>query len=262
MIKRLAILPILALLSLCSFAQSDCFPTRNDSGSQLVYDQTDLLSQDYEGNLNSQLVSFAQKTSNQIVVVIVDDLCGKVPNEYATELGHSWGVGQGNFDNGVVLLIKPTGGAGERHTHIAVGYGLEGVITDASAYRIVQNQLLPNFRNGQFEAGITLAIATLMGLAEGEINQVIAVDNGASEKGLLKLLIKVVPFLLIFFFFFFKRVRSYQKDNSVSFWAAFWLMSSATSSSRGSYGHFSSGSGGFGGFGGGGFGGGGAGGSW
>jgi len=262
LIKNIAILLLLTFLGFSLIAQSDCFPARNDAGAQLVYDKTDLLSREYEKNLNSQLVSFARNTSNQIVVIIVDDLCGKVPNEYATELGHSWGVGQGKFDNGVVLLIKPTGGAGERHTYIAVGYGLEGVITDASAHSIVQNQLLPNFRNGQFEAGITLAITTLMGLAEGEINQVVAVDNGTSEKSLLGLLLKVVPFLLIFIFFFFKRVRSYQKDNSVSFWAACWLMSSATSSSSGSYGHFSGGSGGFGGFGGGGFGGGGAGGSW
>ena len=264
MIRTLTISVLLALLSIGSFAQEECFPKRNDAQAQLVYDESDLLSQEYESSLNNTLVNFARNTSNQIVVVIVDDLCDAVPNVYATELGHKWGVGQEKFDNGVVMLIKPSGGSGERHTYIAVGYGLEGVITDAMANEIVQNQLLPNFRAGNFEAGITTGVNTLMGLAVGEINQVVAVQGQQSAKRGLKGLLKFLPIVLIFILFYGRRVRGYQRENNVTFWAAMMLMSSASRSGGGSYGRFSGGAsgGGFGGFGGGGFGGGGAGGSW
>ena len=72
--------------------------------------------------LNFKLIEFAKETSNQIVVVVVDDLAGLEPFEYATALGQEWGVGKSETDNGVVLLIKPTGGKNQRKTFIAVGY--------------------------------------------------------------------------------------------------------------------------------------------
>jgi uncharacterized protein len=269
LIRTITLSILLALFSFGSFAQEKCFPKRNDSGAQLVYDESDLLDEGFENTLNAHLVNYAKNTSNQIVVVIVDDLCDAVPNVYATELGHKWGVGQGKFDNGVVMLIKPSGGSGERHAYIAVGYGLEGVITDAMANDIVQNQLLPNFKAGNFEAGITTAVNTLTGLAAGEISEVVAVQGQQSSKRGLKGLLKFLPFILIFVLFYGRRARGYQKENNVSFWMALWLLSSATRSSGGTYGRFSGGGGfggggggGFGGFGGGGFGGGGAGGSW
>ena len=103
-----------------------------------------------------------------------------------------------------------------------------------------------------------------MGLAVGEINQVVAVQGQQPAKRGLKGLLRFLPIVLIFILFYGRRVRGYQRENNVSFWAAMMLMSSASRSGGGSYGRFSGGTGGggFGGFGGGGFGGGGAGGSW
>jgi len=93
----------------------------------------DLLSAEEMAKLEKSLVAFSDSTSNQIVVVIVDDLQGLEPWQYATELGQAWGVGQAKEDNGVVILIKPTKEGIGRKTFIAVGYGLSAVIPDLTA---------------------------------------------------------------------------------------------------------------------------------
>lgn len=120
--------------------------------------------------LEQKLVDFEKETSNQIVVVIVDDLGGSDANSFATELGHKWGVGQSKFDNGIVVLIKPTGGEGQRDAYIAVGYGLEGAIPDITAVHIVEQEMIPNFANGNFYKGVDATVTTLMEMAKGEIN--------------------------------------------------------------------------------------------
>ena len=84
------------------------------------------------------------------MVVVVNDLCGMDKAMYATDLGQAWGVGRKGKDNGIVILIKPTGGKGQRRTFISVGYGLEGVIPDATAKLVVENEMIPNFKNRQF----------------------------------------------------------------------------------------------------------------
>lgn len=250
------------------FAQ-DCFPKKNNQ--HLVYDQSNLLNTSEEELLDKKLKQFSLNSSNQIVVVIVNDICGMDPAMYTTELGHKWGVGQSKEDNGIVILVKPTGGAGQRKTHIAIGYGLEGIIPDAIAKRIVNNELLPNFKQGQFFNGLDQATDVLMALAIQEYDYQTYEKNSGGDKPIGAIVFLV--FLMVFFVLFlnYKRINTYAKTNNVGFWAALLLLNQASRSHHGSWNHFHGGSGGFGGgssgggfggFGGGGFGGGGAGGSW
>src|ERR1041385_3920743 len=74
----------------------------------------DFLSASEEQALENKLEKFSNETSNQVVIVITDDLGGNDINTYATRIGMNWGVGQNKFDNGVVIVIKPTGGQGQR----------------------------------------------------------------------------------------------------------------------------------------------------
>ncbi len=90
--------------------------------------------------LEKKLQEFAISTSNQIVVLIVDTLNGYEPWDYATRIGDKWGVGQKKEDNGIVVLIKPTGGAGNRKTFISTGKGLEGAIPDVTCLKIVNQE--------------------------------------------------------------------------------------------------------------------------
>ena len=96
--------------------------------------------------LERLLKAFDDSTGNQIAVIIIDDLLGYEDWEYATEIGQKWGVGQEDKDNGIVFLIKPTGGQGERKTFISIGQGLEGVIPDALTGQIVNYEAIPYFK--------------------------------------------------------------------------------------------------------------------
>lgn len=255
-IKTISFLTLLLFFTQLK-AQEDCFPKK---GNKLVYDNTNTLTPNQVNQLNYKLVNYANSTSTQIVVVIVDDLCGEDPAMYATKLGHKWGVGQGDKDNGAVIMVKPTGGSGQRKVYIATGYGLEGIIPDAIAKRIVENEMIPHFKNGDIYGGIDAAATVIMELASGEYPPEEYVKKSEGSP--------LPYFFLILFIIFFSfisrigRTRKYARTNHMSFWMAMMLMNSSMNRHSGHYGNFTSGGGSFGGFGGGGFGGGGAGGSW
>ena len=144
---RLRALLMLAggLLFTFAFAQDSCIPAKPSPArfvNNFSKEFPDFISAGEAQALENKLEQFNKATSNQIVIVIVDDLCGYDANEFSTRIGQAWGVGQGKFDNGVVIMIKPTGGSGQRAAYIAVGYGLEGVIPDATANRILDLSLI------------------------------------------------------------------------------------------------------------------------
>ena len=246
-------------------AVDPCLPAKPTDQDRLVFQYTPWLKTDEVARLNDVLVQFARETSNQIAIVIVDSLCGYNVSDFAFDLGEAWGLGGAKMDNGVVLLVKPTGGPGERKVFIATGYGLEGAIPDAVCRRIVDEEIVPRFKNGDSFGGLNAAIGTLMKLAKGEINAKSYGTRKVPFSGLLTILAIFVVIILVAISQR-NKVRTYARTNNIDFWAAWWLLNQASRSHRGTWGGFSGGGGGggggFGGFGGGGFGGGGAGGSW
>jgi len=258
--KKIYIVPLLlvALLFWLQSASGQCMPKKSN---RLVNDYVGVLSDSQKNTLERKLVDFDNSTSTQILIVIVSDLCDYDKAGFADRIGEEWRVGRKEKDNGLVVLVKPTGGQGERKTHISVGYGLEGVIPDLTAKRIVENDLLPNFKNNNFYEGLDKATSTLISLSSGEFS---AADyNQAHTSSRFGYIIPFVIMILIYFLIRVSRVRSYSVGKSIPFWTAFWLMSSMSGRGHGgSWNNFSSGGGSsFGGFGGGSFGGGGAGGS-
>lgn len=149
---------------------ADAVPSRPDP-PRLVNDYAGLFTASQREHLENELVAFDDSTSNQIAVVTVLDLEGYSAAEYATRIGLEWQVGSDEFDNGVVLLVKPRVGDSYGEVFIAVGYGLEGAIPDAYAKRIVDNELIPYFRSGDYYGGVEAACKVLMGLASGEISE-------------------------------------------------------------------------------------------
>jgi len=115
-----------------------------------VVDQAGLLTPEKEAALTAKLEALERDTSDQLVVVTVDGLQGLEIEDYGYRLGRAWGIGQAGEDNGVLLLVAPE----ERKVRIEVGYGLEGIMTDALSALIIQNEILPSFREGHFERGI------------------------------------------------------------------------------------------------------------
>ena len=244
---------------------ADDFPAR-PSPPRLVNDYTGFLSNDEQVRLEQKLVNFDRETSTQIAVVIVEDLKGYDKADYAVQLGRKWGIGQQGKNNGILILIKPKTSDSKGEVFVAPGYGLEGVVPDAIAKRIVENEMLPEFRNGSYFNGIDRAVNTLMDLTRGEYT---ADEYAQQTKNVNPQLIVYILFIVFFVLFSIigraRRARQYSVGHNIPFWMALMMLSGSRNSHRGSFGNFSSGGGsfgGFGGFGGGSFGGGGAGGSW
>jgi uncharacterized protein len=213
----------------------------------------DFLSASETSALEAKLEAFSKETSNQIVVVIVDDFGGTDANTFATNLGKAWGVGQKDFNNGVIVLINPTGTKGNREPpYIAVGYGLEGAIPDITAKHICEEEIAPAFSNGNYYEGLNAGTDRIMQLAKGEINSD-AYNKKYSENP--KRYIWILMIVLILFFVI-RRKGGGGRGFGTGAATGFFIGSGGFGRSSG--GGF--GGGGFGGFGGGGFGGGGGGG--
>ena len=250
---------ILVLVCLLTAALSYAIPPRPNP-QRLVNDFANVFTPRQVDRLEEKLVAFDDSTSNQIVVVTVKDLEWYDASEYATRLGLQWGVGSAKFDNGIVLLVKPRTSDSAGQVFIAVGYGLEGAIPDAYAKRIVENQLIPNFRKNDYYGGVDAACDVLMQLASGEISE----PRGPEEESLLEIIVPLLLFGLLIFCILLAVNQSNNNDNGSGGGRRTIYMGPIITSGR-SYGGGSSyggGFGGFGGFGGGSFGGGGAGGSW
>ena len=123
-----------------------------------VVDNADLLSAAEERRLTAKLESHEQATSNQLVVVTLPSLQGSEIEDYGYQLGRHWGIGQQGRDNGVLLIVAPN----ERKLRIEVGYGLEGDLPDAIAKLIIENDILPAFRGGNFPAGIDAGVDAII----------------------------------------------------------------------------------------------------
>lgn len=221
---------------------------------RIVNDFTGMFNPQQQAALERKLRSFNDTSSTQIAIATVPSLHGYAPNDYAQRLAEKWGVGQKGKDNGILLLIKPKTKSEKGQVAIAVGYGLEGVVPDAIASRIIRNEVIPAFQNDQYYTGVDKATNVLMDLTGGEYTA----DQYARQTDDGGLAWLLIPFGIIFLLpWFVKRKHGYTTGSQGKegvppiFWGG----------GFGRGGGFSGG-GGFGGFGGGSFGGGGASGSW
>jgi uncharacterized protein len=127
-----------------------------------VVDEAGLLPAQVENELGALLQSHEQATTNQVVVVTLKSLQGYDIADYGYQLGRHWGIGQKAKDNGALFIVAPK----ERETRIEVGYGLEGTLTDALTKQIIDFEVIPYFKKGDFEGGVangTKAIVAVLG---------------------------------------------------------------------------------------------------
>lgn len=229
---------------------------------RLVNDFANILEPNHILSIENKLTSFDRQTSTQIVIVTVKDLAGYDRADFTTRLAEKWGVGRKGKDNGIVIMVKPKTALSNGQAFIAVGYGLEGAIPDATANRIIDNEMIPEFKKNDYYSGLNNAVDVLVSLTKGEYTA-----DEYYKKTRIEKVKSPIPFiiLMILFFSIFGRARSRRQHSvgrNIPFWIALTMLGSSRGSHGGSFGNFSSGGGSFGGFGGGGFGGGGAGGSW
>ncbi len=247
--KRLLFI-LTIFFSFCASAQMEKIISTRPSPPKLVNDYTNTLTAQQKEALEAKLYQYDDSTSNQVTVVIVESADDYSVEDAAIELGRKWGVGSKEFNNGVVILVAK----GDRKVTIQAGYGLEGAISDLVAKSIIDNDITPNFKEGNYYRGLDEATDNIIKAAEGRYKAPANYGSNKKKKGVS---ISTIIFIIIILIVIFSGAGP----------------GGGTYVSRGGFGGWSGGGGGwsggggssgggFGGFGGGSFGGGGASGSW
>ncbi|MDR0793774.1 MAG: TPM domain-containing protein [Chitinophagaceae bacterium] len=265
-IKKIFFLFIVVLCAAVATRAQDILPPPNPP--RMVVDNAHLLSDVQQDILEKKLVAFNDSTSNQIAVVTLPTIGDNDIADYATKLLRKWGIGSKKNNNGILILVA----ADARKVWITTGYGLEGAIPDVMVSAIIQNDITPEFKQGNYYAGLDNAINSLSQAAAGEYHIAQNSTGGGQDLGAGAVFFIIIIIVIIVIFIgkgggdgnMMSRRGS---GNLGSFILGNIIGSMLSGGGRGWGGGSggwggSGGGGGFGGFGGGSSGGGGAGGSW
>ncbi|MCW5201543.1 TPM domain-containing protein [Desulfobulbus sp. US4] len=133
-----------------------------------VNDYAHMISGPAKAKLERTLESFERTDSTQLAVLTVDSLEGDPLEDFSIRVAEKWGIGQKGKDNGVLLVVAKK----ERRARLEVGYGLEGVLTDLLAGRIIDDIITPRFKLGQFDQGFESGAAAVIQATRGEFKAV------------------------------------------------------------------------------------------
>lgn len=161
-----------------------------------INDLVGLLTAEQIAALDSKLAELEKSDSTQVAVLIIPSLEGEVLEDYSERVASSWRLGVQGRDNGALLLIAMK----ERKVRIEVGYGLEPTLTDALCRRIIENEIIPSFRQGRFYEGIDRGISAVIRGVRGVYrpsDRGRTPENGSGGGPLDWLLFLLVPLLLM-----------------------------------------------------------------
>jgi uncharacterized protein len=231
--------------------------------ARMFNDYAGVVSRGVADRLNTQLAQFERDTSDQVIVAIYRKMDSDSSiDDYTQRVAQSWGVGQADKRNGVVLFVF----IDDRKMFIQVGYGLEGVLPDVSAFDITERHIKPKFRTGDYEGGLVTGVDLICKAIRGEYKgtgRTNAERRGAASNNSNPIGLLVFLFIIIMIMIAIRASRRRGGYRYTGFGGPF-VMGNWGGGGGWSSGGGSSGGGGFGGFssGGGSFGGGGAGSSW
>jgi uncharacterized protein len=129
-----------------------------------VVDRADLLDAAAEAELGARLEALEKRTTDQLVVLTVPSLHGEPIRDFGIRVGNGWGIGRKDVDNGVLLIVAPK----ERQARIAVGSGLEGLLTDERAQDILDRKIVPACREGRCDRAIADGVAAIAELLRSD----------------------------------------------------------------------------------------------
>jgi len=142
-----------------------------------VVDDASVLNASAQSELTDMLAAHERATGEQVVVVTLESLQGYTIEDYGYQLGRHWGIGQKGRNSGAMLIVVPK----EHKVRIEVGYGLEGKLTDATSRAIIESDILPNFRRGDFNAGVLAGTTSILKILGGNGSAQPSTDWSASE---------------------------------------------------------------------------------
>jgi uncharacterized protein len=129
-----------------------------------VVDQTGTLSSGDVASLNQTIRNFEARKGSQIAVLIVPTTDGEAIEQFSLRAAEAWKIGRKKIDDGAVLVIAKN----DRHLRIEVGYGLEGALTDVTTKRIIDEEITPKFKTGDFAGGVSAGINRMIRVIDGE----------------------------------------------------------------------------------------------
>jgi len=129
-----------------------------------VVDQTGTLSSGDIASLTQTLKSLEQRKGSQVAVLIVPTTAPETIEQYSIRVAEVWKIGRKKIDDGALLVVAKN----DRHLRIEVGYGLEGSLTDATTRRIIDEDITPKFKAGDFAGGITAGVNRMIRIIDGE----------------------------------------------------------------------------------------------
>ena len=149
------------IISLLLFAFSFCFAL---NFNEQINDEAHIFSQNERDELLSLVQNFEQNSTTQIAIVTLNSLENKSIEELSLEIARGYKLGQKEDNNGVLLVVAPN----EKKVRIEVGYGLEGVLTDAISSQIINSVMIPQFKNGKMSEGVKDGVLAIIKVASGE----------------------------------------------------------------------------------------------
>ena len=262
---KIVFILLLGILAFPARAQFK-IPPKPPAGQQTsLYDYYGLLNASQKSSLEQKLIRYSDSTSTQIVIAIIATTEDEDVQFLGANWAHEWGIGQAKEDNGILILLARD----DRRIAINTGYGVEEYLTDALSKRIIERIIIPEFREGDYYAGLDRGTDAIFQVLTGQFTAPPKTNSGDEFP-----LQSFLPFIIFFIIFIILASRNKRggggkggtRNRGMDIWDMIILSNMGRSSSRGGWGGSSGGGfggGGFGGgFGGGGFGGGGASGGW
>jgi uncharacterized protein len=158
-----------------------------------VTDMAGVLTREQIAALEARLAELERTDSTQLAVLIIPSLQGEVLEDFSERVATQWKLGQRGRDNGALLLISMK----ERRIRIEVGYGLEPTLTDALSRRIIQNEIGPLFREGQFYAGIDAGLTAMIQAVRGNYQATPSRGAGRGRRSFNWLIVLLFPLFWI-----------------------------------------------------------------
>lgn len=160
-----------------------------------VYDYINLLPESQKKNLEQKLIRYSDSTSTQIVMAIISSTEGENITYLGAQWGQKWGIGQEGKDNGILVLLAKD----DRKIAINTGYGVEGSLTDAMSRRIIENVIIPQFKQDDYYGGLNYGADAIFQVLNGEFKEERSFDDnqGFPFEAFLPIIIFIVILIIL-----------------------------------------------------------------
>ena len=184
------------ILMLCApliaFGQYTIPEKPSSSDLKFVYNKHSLLSDSQSRALNLKLTHYADTTSTEIVVAVIPTTFGEDISFLGAKWGQAWGIGQAQEDNGILIILAKD----DRKVDISTGYGVESIISDRDAKRVIERIMIPQFKKGNYYSGLDKGTDALIQMLEGNFKGTSS-QNATNLKPIIVLIIFIVILILL-----------------------------------------------------------------